>query len=109
MHTHTPTPHTQFERSFPGPPDISSTDITGLALHYADPNTGLCNYLLFHHDIERLASNKGVTTQSTQPVNTTTTANVSYNVCVGVCGGCVCACVCSYCNPPYKVSCVEYL
>ncbi len=103
MHTHTPTPHTQFERSFPGPPDISSTDITGLALHYADPNTGLCNYLLFHHDIERLASNKGVTTQPTQPVNTTTTANVSYSVCVGVCvSRCVCGCVCAYATPPHK-------
>jgi Ca2+-binding EF-hand superfamily protein len=46
----------QFYRSFPGPDDVTSEELTVLAKHYYDSSTGLYNYLRFHADIEALAS-----------------------------------------------------
>lgn len=42
----------QFYRSFPGPPDVSESDMTLLVQKYRDPDKpGLLNYLNLHHDI----------------------------------------------------------
>ncbi|XP_063445753.1 uncharacterized protein LOC134725669 [Mytilus trossulus] len=42
----------QFYRSFPGPPDVSESEITLLVNKYRDPGKpGLLNYLNLHHDI----------------------------------------------------------
>ncbi|CAK8698532.1 unnamed protein product [Clavelina lepadiformis] len=45
----------QFARRFPGPPDVSESDIQLLAQYYKDPTkAGLTNYLNFHHDVEHI-------------------------------------------------------
>ena len=45
----------QFERQFPGPPDVSEDDVKLLAQYYQDPvKPKLTNYLNFHNDIENL-------------------------------------------------------
>lgn len=49
----------QFQRSFPGPPDVTPAEISTLAQRYLDPATGLYNYLHFHADIERLGGGGG--------------------------------------------------
>ncbi|XP_064635375.1 uncharacterized protein LOC135492703 isoform X2 [Lineus longissimus] len=42
----------QFYRSFPGPPDVSTHEMTLLVMKYRDPeNFGLLNYLNLHHDL----------------------------------------------------------
>lgn len=48
----------QFYRSFPGPPGISTEEISALAHRYWDPITGLHNYLNFHDDVTNIASGK---------------------------------------------------
>ena len=46
---------TQFERQFPGPPDVKEEDVKLLAQFYQDPlKPKLTNYLNFHNDIEKL-------------------------------------------------------
>lgn len=42
----------QFYRSFPGPPDVSESEMNMLVQKYRDPERpGLLNYLNLHHDI----------------------------------------------------------
>lgn len=44
----------QFYRSFPGSPDVTTEETVLLAKKYRDPTRpGLCNYYSFHEDIER--------------------------------------------------------
>ena len=52
----------QFERSFPGPPDVEVDDIKLLAEYYKDPiKPNLTNYLNFHNDIEQLKRRSAAT------------------------------------------------
>lgn len=45
----------QFARSFPGPPDVTESEIDILSEHYKDPTrSSLCNYLNFHNDVEMI-------------------------------------------------------
>lgn len=42
----------QFHRQFPGPPDVSDSEIALLVQKYRDPDRpGLLNYLNLHHDL----------------------------------------------------------
>jgi Ca2+-binding EF-hand superfamily protein len=50
-HHHGLVTQSQFHRSFPGPPDVTSAEVDTLAHRYFDPTTGLYNYLQFHNDI----------------------------------------------------------
>ena len=45
---------TQFHRSFPGPSEVSESDIDLLASRYYDPGNGLCNYMKFNADIKSI-------------------------------------------------------
>ena len=44
----------QFHRSFPGPSEVSESDIDLLASRYYDPGNGLCNYMKFNADIKSI-------------------------------------------------------
>ena len=44
----------QFHRSFPGPSEVSESDIDLLAARYYDPSNGLCNYMKFNADIKSI-------------------------------------------------------
>ena len=41
----------QFARGFPGPTDITPSELATLAQRYYDPTTGLCSYIQFHNDL----------------------------------------------------------
>nr|CAB3262790.1 uncharacterized protein LOC100183292 [Phallusia mammillata] len=45
----------QFARQFPGPPDVTESEIRLLAQYYQDPiKPGMTNYLNFHQDVEQI-------------------------------------------------------
>ena len=65
----------QFFRSFPGPADITPSEVATLAQRYYDSTTGLYNYLQFHNDILKIGT-EGV------EVTCLTTPPTSLPVCV---------------------------